>query len=91
MAGKVPIQLRDRFLNLPHAARKVGLHYMTLYGWARAGKRPGFRVSPKLFLVDWAEIVALVERQRVRSEDLPRRSSTDLGRAMSRRKRKGER
>ena len=91
MTRKTPIPLRDQFLTLPQAARKLGLHYMTLYGWARAGKLPVFRVSPKLFLVDWAEVVALVERQRVRPDDLPRRSSTDLDRATPRAKRKGGR
>ncbi len=81
MPRKLSAPIREQFLTLPQAARKLGVHYMTLYGWARAGKLPVFRVSPKLFLVDWAQVVTLIERYRVRPEDLPRRSAADLGRA----------
>lgn len=73
--------LRQQYVTLPQAARKLGVHYYTLYAWARSGKLPVFRISPKLFLVDWVAVVAMVERSRVPPAELPRRSAGDLARA----------
>lgn len=86
MPRKTTPALPEQFITLPNAARRLGVSYLTAYTWARAGKLPVYRVSPKLFLVDWKEVVALVEARRVRPGDLPRRSPGDLGRVAPGRK-----